>query len=329
MKNITSSIARVILPALLVLSFSARSAEMPDAARRVLRLKSKVETQGKVIQLKDLVANNAVLTAEEAEYEIMKTPLESDVKMSLVDIAYIMQRYPSLMSVKIKGEPLVVFKHVGDMHVLDQAKKLMHRYLKSNQPWKDWDIDVVFNANDEALISRVGAFSRMEAEPTDSKSMIGTVDFRVSFYDEHDRLISKQNLSPKILCRADAFVIRDSHPKGHVLSTSDLKKVPVWLGDDKKGYITDEKLCVGKELAREVTSGDYLRVNDLLNPVCARRGEVIWVTSTIGGLSVKLAVRAEQNGRLGDMIRVTNRSTQKAFDVELTGPKNAVLKMGS
>ena len=323
--NISKLIVRAVLLPVLVAAFTVQA----ETAARVLRLKNKVVTKGKTVILKDLVANDAVLSDEEAGYEIMKTPLEADVTMTLVDIAYIMQRYPSLMTAKIKGEPQVVFKRVGDMYCLDNAKKLMHRYLKANQPWKDWEIDVVFSQNDEALISRIGAFSRLEVEPTDQKSMSGTVDFRGSFYDEHDRLINKYNLTPKILCRAEAFVVRESKPKGHVLTLADLKKVPVWLGDDKKGFITEEKLCVGKELARETTAGDYVRVGDLLNPVCARRGEVIWVTSLSGGLSVKLAVQAEQNGRLGDVIRVINRSTQKTFDVELNGSKSAILRMGS
>ncbi|MDD3119568.1 MAG: hypothetical protein PHQ27_10335, partial [Victivallales bacterium] len=235
------------------------------APTRVLRLKNMVTTRERTVFLRDLVTNRAVLTGEEADYEIFKTPVDGDVTMSIVDIAYMLQKYPSLMTTRLKGERNIVFKHVTDMYSLDQAKKLMVRYLKGRAPWRDWDIDVVFSPNDETLISRMGTFSRMEAEPTDSRSMIGTVDFRVSFYDEHDRLIGKLNLSPKILCRAEAYVMRESRAKGHVLTAADLKAVPIWLGDEKKGLITDKKAGIGKELAKGLTAGDYLRTVDLLN----------------------------------------------------------------
>jgi len=327
--NMRAKVRLVAALLLLTAGMFCRATAAGIAPERILRIKSRVTTKGNSVLLRDLVNNPAVLTPEEAEYEVMKTPAENDVNMTIVDIAYMLQRYPSLLNVQLKGERQITFKRVSDMRILDDAKRMMVAYLKSNQPWKEWEIDVVFSANDESLICRTGDFKRLEAVPTDNRSMIGTVDFRVSFYDVQDRLLSRINLSPKIMCRADAFVMRESRPKGDVIAAADLKKVPVWLGDEKKGFITDEKMCIGKELAREVSAGDYLRVSDLINPVCARRGEIIWVTSTSGALSVRLAVQAEQNGRLGEVIRVMNRSTQKTFDVELTGPKSAIHRMGS
>jgi flagella basal body P-ring formation protein FlgA len=303
------------------------AAEVSAPQARILRIKTRVSTRSAEVKLSDMVDNASILTADEAAYEVMQTPAERDVTMSLVDVAYSLQRFPSLMDVRLRGSQQVTIARLNDMRYVDQTKQQILAYLSANAPWKEWQIELMFDANDETVISRVGPFKRIEVMPYDTRGMIGVVDFHISFYDKDDKLIKKMNLSPKILRRANAYVMRDTRSTGHVVQKSDLKMAPVWIGGDQNRYVTDENDCVGKELARRINAGDFINQPDLVNPVCAKRGQMIWVTSKSGGLSVKLGVQAIQGGRLGDTIRAVNRSTRKELNVVLTGDREAVFKL--
>lgn len=310
---------------------AAEDKPAPEAkpAARVFQINDTVVSRNQTIRMRDLISNPAILSDEEADYEMMKTPTQRDVNMSLVDIAYLLQRYPSLVTARIRGPRYVVIKHVSDMRYVDLAKKQMLHYLRNNPPWKGWELDLAFTASDEVIINRAGAFKRLEVMPYDNTNMIGPVGFRISLYDENDHLMTKLNINPVVLRKMEAMVLRENRGIGHIIRSSDLKHSPVWVGGEKKAYITNEKDCVGKELAREVTAGELLRSSDLLNPVCAKRGQMIWVACRSGALSVTLAVLAMENGRLGDTIKVQNRSSNKEFSVELTGSKQGLYRLGS
>jgi len=111
------------------------------------------------------------------------------------------------------------------------------------------------------------------------------------------------------------------------LRKNDIKKVPIWVGGDKKDYIADENHCIGKELAKNLSTGDIIRTNDLLSPVCAKRGDVLWVECRSGALSVRVAATAMENGRMGDVIKVKNNSSKKTFDAELVSEREAFCKI--
>jgi|GEM_PF-3414481 len=296
---------------------------------RILKLKDIVICKNTDITLRDLLTNPTVLTAREADEVLMKTPTDQDINLSIVDIAYLLQRHPTLLSAKLRGARTICLRHLNDMRFVDQAKKQLLQYLRANAPWKEWEVDVEFTPADETLVNRVGEFKRIEVLPYDNNSMIGVVAFRISFFDDHDRLLSKVNVNPVVLRKMSAMVMKENRTIGHIVQRSDLKQIPVWIGGEKKGYITEENECIGKELAKDVPAGELLRKPDLLNPVCAQRGQVIWVTCNSGALTVKLAVQAMETGRLGDVIKVQNRSTEKEFSVELIGPKQAVHRLGT
>ncbi len=316
-----------IMSAVFVALTCSAAVEAPAPQERILQIKRRISTRNTMVKLKDIIENTTVLSKQEGEYVVMKTPVEDDVSMSIIDVAYALQKFPSLLQSKLKGPRRVTIMRLSDMRYVDRAKKMILSYLRKNAPWKDWEVELMFDANDEIMISKVGSFARIEAMPYDTKGMIGIVDFRISFYDENDKLIKKMNLSPKILRRANAFVLRETRPQGYIVRQNDLKIVPVWIGGEKNRYITDKKDCVGKELAKEIIAGEFIRQPDMINPICARRGQMIWVTCASGGLSVKLGVLASQTGRLGDTIRAINRSTKKELNVELTGDRAAVYKL--
>jgi len=327
--SLKAAAAFIALIALLLLPVFQRSASAAEGdGMRVLTVKPRIVSKTASVHLRDVVANYQVLSDEEKEFEITEAPVSSDENLTIVDLAFMLQKYPSLMSARLKGPKTVVLQKIADNSAVEKAKSELVKQIRGMSPWKDWEIDVLLSNSDESLISKASPFSKLEILPSENKTMIGPVNLNVAFLDENGRQTMKGTLNPTILKKVNVVVLNSNGKQGQLLQESFLKKVPMWLGPENKDYISDFNDCVGRELARSMSTGEIMRASDILNPVCAKKGDIIWVECRSGSLMVKLAVTALDGGRQGDMIKVVNKSTQKIFTVELTGERYGVFRIG-
>lgn len=295
-----------------------------DEGTRILNIKECIIAKDDVIRLKDIVSNTGMLTEEERDYEITDTPKTSQTVLSIVDLAYLFQRHESLMNVRLRGPKNITLKRIKSTEYLEKARREILEFVKSNPPWKDWEIDMLLNSSDELSLSRAGAFESLEVKSYENKGMLGPVALSVTLLDNKKKQIEKLTVTPVILRKVDVIVINNNGKIGEKIKKEDLRKVPIWVGGDKKDYVMEENKCVGYELARNISSGDMLHSADILRPVCAKKGDLIWIECKSGALSVRMAATAMENGREGDSVKVMNNSSNKIFSVELTGEKEGV-----
>ena len=313
----------------LLLSLSAAPLQAQDDTKRVLSVKARIVTKSQVIKLKDIAVNYQMLTESEKELEVTEAPTASDETITIVDLAYMLQRHPELMNIRLKGPRNIILQKASDASAIEKAKADIVEQIKSMSPWKDWEIDVILSSSDENTISKAWPFSKVELLPSDNKTMIGAVNLNVAFIDNSGRQSSKSLLNPTILKKVEVVVLNANIRQGQVLAESSIKRVPMWLGPENKDFVTEIDDCIGRELAKSMSAGEIVRTNDILNPVCAKKGDMIWVECKSGSLMVKLAVTALEGGRQGDMIKVLNQPTQKSFSVQLTGEKQGLYRIGS
>lgn len=291
---------------------------------RILDVKHKIYSGDESIKLFQIISNPKILTEEEQNLIVMETPLERSRSISINELAYKLRKYTELHDTKLRGPRSITFQKLQNKEYLYKAKEAITNYIKNTDPWKDWEVDILFSNDDELRIIKVGEFDKLDVMPYDNKSMIGTLAFRLTFKNKKGQTMGKTIVNPVVLKKIYVVVINTNAHSGQVIKKSDLKTVPLWVGDQKKNYITSIKRCIGKELARKMTYGDIIREADLLNQMCVKRGDLIWVRCQSGALTVKVAAVALQKGREGDFIRVKNKASQKEFMVELIGPKKAV-----
>jgi flagella basal body P-ring formation protein FlgA len=290
---------------------------------RILDMKAKVFTGDGTVRLKDLASNLKELSEAEQELVIVETPTDKSSEYSLIDVAYMLQRHKELHDVKIRGPRTVVIQKKQNVEFILRAKEAVTNYVSSEEPWKEWETDVLFSNDDELRINKIGEYANVVATPYDNKAMLGTLAFSLNFFDADGKPSGKTIINPVILKRVDVVVMNANVAPGDILQRSGLKQVPMWIGDMKKSYVTDIESCIGKEVAKRMSFGDILMSTDILNPICVKKGDILWIECLHGVLRVRVAATALQNGRLGDYIRVKNRSSNKEFMVELIGPKEA------
>ena len=331
MKSFAKTLMAALAAALLAAAPAQQALAQGDAppAKRVVNVKAKITPKGSSVKLKDIVQSASPLSDEEKELEITEAPTSSDETVSIVSLAYMLQRYPELMNVRLVGPRNIVIQKVSDSSAAEKAKADIVSQIKGMAPWKDWDIDVMLSSSDETIISKAWPFAKVELLPSDNKTMTGPVVLNVAFINESGRQASKTQLNPTILRKVSVVVLNSNCRQGQIITESALKKVPMWLGPENRDYIADFSECLGRELAKPMSAGDVLKSGDVLNPVCAKRGDMIWVECRSGALSVKLAVTALEGGRQGEMIKVLNQPTQKTFSVQLVGEKQGLYSFGS
>jgi flagellar basal body P-ring formation protein FlgA len=86
-----------------------------------------------------------------------------------------------------------------------------------------------------------------------------------------------------------------------------------------------EQDIVGKELKRPLNAGDAFRTSDLKLPTLIRRGQVVTLLVSSGGLQLAASGRAMQDGSVGDFIRAQNITSRTIVEGEVAS--NGMIKI--
>lgn len=102
--------------------------------------------------------------------------------------------------------------------------------------------------------------------------------------------------------------------KGHILKQSDLVVSEEDISRIRRGYFTDSKNLVGKELKRRLPQNKLIKANYVKSPTLVKRGERVSIVAETSGYSVKMSGTALANGARGDRIRVKNLSSKRVVE---------------
>ncbi len=321
--------------ALLLSSFS-----LFTSTRTVEIIRDVVVSESKV-RLKDFVMNSTLLSDDEKDVILMDSPpYERDRKLSIFQLANFLKRQKVLMDAKLSGPRTISIsrkvpeknttefkREENSNQIVVKAKKNIIAYLTANPPWTDWTIDVLINKDDARKIEKIGSFATTKINNSSTTTMLGSVHLRMGFYDKSDNLIDELQITPVILRQMSVAVLRENLNSGDILSSVDIRMASIWVGQYKKSYVTRKVEYQGKELRRRVSAGELLKIRDLLDPVCAKRGDILRINCKSGGMFVSTMAKALQSGRKGEVIRVKNISSSKIYTVKLLGNKFGYLEM--
>lgn len=318
-------LAKILSGALALLCLGLGSAR----AERIFEIKSRIISRGPVVRLDDALINTGVLAEGERRLVLVDHAEEAGPKLlTLVELAYLMRRHETLRDAMLRGPRRIVVTRGPDPRQVQLASSEIVRQIRLLSPWSDWECEVHFTPDDESRISRIGAFDSLKVLHIDNRAVLGNVALRVAFLGADGERLGEASVNPLIVRQVQAVVLGRAVEPGDILGRDDLQMADIWVGADRKSYAGDMAECVGRELKRQLGDGEVLRREDLVNPVCARRGDRIWLTCRTRGISVQLSVTARESGRLRDWIRVENPASNKSFEVELVGDKQAVLEIG-
>ncbi|GFD68299.1 flagellar basal body P-ring biosynthesis protein FlgA [Alteromonas sp. KUL156] len=111
---------------------------------------------------------------------------------------------------------------------------------------------------------------------------------------------------------------------GTVLTSSNLTLAKVDIRRLRHTAFTDLDELVGARMMRRVTDGQAIQSN-MLCFVC--KGDRITITAEVAGMEIKTAGIAQQDGVLGDNIKVLNASSKRAIIARVASPEEVVIHL--
>jgi len=108
--------------------------------------------------------------------------------------------------------------------------------------------------------------------------------------------------------------------RGQVLTASALEVVEHDVRRMHRSYWQRPEELVGHVARRVIPAGSPITASQVEAPHAVRRGSSVIIEASQGGLLVKMAGTAQQDGRLGDRIAVRNSQSRRLLEARVIGP---------
>ncbi|NND68024.1 MAG: flagellar basal body P-ring formation protein FlgA [Halioglobus sp.] len=144
-----------------------------------------------------------------------------------------------------------------------------------------------------------------------SASVPGTVSVRVACATPKPWSIYVRT---HIVAQRSVPVLVHAKARGEVIGPDDIQLVDMPVDSAVDGIIFDPAQIVGKELARPLSGGATLRINQLRAPKVVKRGQLVTLKAGAGGLEVQIQGKALGDAAEGERVLVSNMSTGKRVE---------------
>lgn len=184
-------------------------------------------------------------------------------------------------------------------------------------------------------------------DDTDIDVEVVSIDERITIpecptgfqYNASDEALSQSYISVRVSCgdndwylftsgqvtrTKEIVVTQGAISPGTVLTSANLSLAKVDVRRLRYTAFTDISDLVGARMKRRITDGQAIQAN-MLCFVC--KGDRITITAEISGMEVKTAGIAQQDGVVGDNIKVINASSQKAVIARVASPEEVVIHL--
>jgi len=116
------------------------------------------------------------------------------------------------------------------------------------------------------------------------------------------------------------WVANDYLPRGSLIRAENFTQKQIDLSQLRYGYYTDFNDVSGKTLKRHLARGAVLTPATIAVTKVIKRGEHVNIMAETGGITVRAAGQALEDGGVGDIIRVKNLNSRKVIEARVEGP---------
>ena len=99
--------------------------------------------------------------------------------------------------------------------------------------------------------------------------------------------------------------------RGASIAPSDLDQIEMKSTDVRGDIVLNADQIVGRAARQNLAPGRLIRMSDTEVPISVKRGQKVNIVYKVGRLELTALGRAMEDGRVGDMIRVTNGDSNK------------------
>lgn len=151
-----------------------------------------------------------------------------------------------------------------------------------------------------------------------NEDFLGYTTIDVRFY-RGNVFLKEENIRAKVEVLKNIIVASRFLPRNTVISYEDVKVVKKWCDRAYPNQVSDVTEIIGKTVNGRVKANYEISRNMIRDSVAIKRGKLVRIIFKRGPLSVSTIGSSEQNGDLGDLIRVKNLRSNKIVYARVEG----------
>jgi flagella basal body P-ring formation protein FlgA len=121
----------------------------------------------------------------------------------------------------------------------------------------------------------------------------------------------KIHVSARLVVYQEVVVVARSLQRGSVLTASDILLAEIDTSSLPYGYLNRPDHAIGHELRRSVDAGNPVTPSVLVASAILKRGQQVTLEARSGGMAVRMAGVAREDGIMGQVIAVENRNSKR------------------
>ncbi len=180
----------------------------------------------------------------------------------------------------------------------------------------------------EKLLKQAYDKKRFHVSP---KSIMGPGRVAVEVFDRQAEKNNQRRirLTAKVLYLCDSIVTTRMLKAGEVIQEDDVKIIQRRVDSMRDIGLAELKYIVGQEVARAMPVNTVIQPKMIRKITMVKRGDVVNVSYNDGRISLRLRAKANQNGSLGDRIKVVDVYHKQEFQAVITGKGEVLVKPNS
>lgn len=306
-------VALVILPSILMLN---------GADKLVINLKEEAAVSSNTILLKDvadlenidpesrrILAQTALGPAPEfgSATILTRNQIQERIQKGAAPSAEAAFSGAGAVQVRVQGKP-------ADSSEI--ASILKSDLLKKNQ-WKDAEIGIRFLSGVKGIeLPPDGAELRFSSNPT----IVGRNRILVPIEVVHaGKILRCFWVTAEVSVRAATLVASRNIAVNKVIAPDDFVQTVTEIRDLRAAYVVRPEEILGKASRRNFSAGDPLTREAFSDPFLVRHGETVQLRLERNGIVLTTLARAEQDGKLGQVISVRNLDFSAILKAQVTG----------
>jgi flagellar basal body P-ring formation protein FlgA len=126
-------------------------------------------------------------------------------------------------------------------------------------------------------------------------------------------------ITAEVRIRAELLTAARKIPLGRIITEGDVMRSKMDIPDLGADYARQTEDIIGKVTRRNFSPGDPLTREAFANPLLVKNGDTVHLRLERNGIVLTSLVRAEQDGRLGQVIRVRNLDFSSSLKAQVVG----------
>jgi flagella basal body P-ring formation protein FlgA len=190
-------------------------------------------------------------------------------------------------------------------------------YVEKHSPWPKGGIRVEFvDTVPDVTVPSEKVTLRVRGRA--NEDFIGQTSFAVALR-EGTKLVREEHVKVRIWVSMDVVVSTKSLSSGAVLGERDVKLVQKWYDAVPQNRLSDLREAVGKKLTASVNPHMEITKNILKECPLVKRGEPVRIILDNGTLCITATGVSQEDGGLGDVIRVQNTASRRVIHARVKG----------